>query len=989
MALLAFALAGVSWTASGGVSQATVSASVISTARYPLALDVDAAGNVWIGYKDGPMTPKGVTVVPAADGTFFGVSVTAGVETRIFALDSIQGIFMSPGGDLFVSTDAGALYVATETATTVFGTPTTADALTPLSVDGTFSGGLGMDSQGNLFGARKASGGGGVAVFPAVTGLLYGQDVVANVPELLTPAGLPWGGWEGDLALDSQDNLFVNTWFTNIGPQGVYIPPKVSGTLYGQSVTANTLVRSVPFNGVVNAAAGIDIDDSDNVYVSQWPSAIYALSPLTRFVMGQTLTANTVSMVNGSSGYVGEGIAVVPDGSSLISGANSSTVRLTPVPNPPVLSTSPFVSGVADVGETLSANGGTWSGDPAPTISGFQWQTCDVAGPAGVDWFVRQSPTNTWYAVTWGGPPGGELFVAVAGSGTGNRVMTSPDGITWTPRTSAADNIWTSVTWGGPPGAELFVAVAANGTGNRVMTSPDGITWTARASAADNAWYGVTWGGPPGAELFVAVAANGTGNRVMTSPDGITWTAQTSATDITWRSVVWGGPANGRLFVATASGGAGNRVMTSPDGITWTPRASTNGGPSVAWGGPAGSELFVAVSRGGGGSYVVTSPDGITWTPRTATASSWNSVTWGEPSSSRAFVAVSASGSSTAVMTSSSSLTCADVPGATGSTYLIGDSDRGKTLRVQATATNISGSASALSSGLGPVPNPAAPPAPPRYPPGPPVAVTATATLRGADVRWTPPADPGTDGVSLYAVRAWPGGPACQVPASNLSCTVAGLDPQQDYYFTVVAMNGAGWGSASQPSNTIRPLTPELPGAPTNVVATPSDAQASVSWTPPSRVGSSPIREYRVSSIPAGGSCTSTAADCTVTGLVNDTSYSFMVEARNDEGWGPASQASAAVTPRAPSVTVSAQRSGRLVELTGVTTSIAPGSVATVWWRFGGQGTFAPSSVSVRVDQAGAFAWQRRMNPAKRVEVYATVIELPSNTVVLPAKRSR
>jgi hypothetical protein len=44
------------------------------------------------------------------------------------------------------------------------------------------------------------------------------------------------------------------------------------------------------------------------------------------------------------------------------------------------------------------------------------------------------------------------------------------------------------------------------------MTSPDGITWTARTSAADNAWLSVTYGNG----LFVAVAISGTGNRVMT-----------------------------------------------------------------------------------------------------------------------------------------------------------------------------------------------------------------------------------------------------------------------------------------------------------------------------------------------------------------------------------------------------------------------------------------------------------------------------------------
>jgi hypothetical protein len=88
--------------------------------------------------------------------------------------------------------------------------------------------------------------------------------------------------------------------------------------------------------------------------------------------------------------------------------------------------------------------------------------------------------------------------------------MTSPDGITWSSRTSAADNGWYEVTYGNG----LFVAVSLDGAGNRVMTSPDGITWTSRTSAADNFWTSVTYGNG----LFVAVSYTGVGNRVMTSP---------------------------------------------------------------------------------------------------------------------------------------------------------------------------------------------------------------------------------------------------------------------------------------------------------------------------------------------------------------------------------------------------------------------------------------------------------------------------------------
>ena len=218
--------------------------------------------------------------------------------------------------------------------------------------------------------------------------------------------------------------------------------------------------------------------------------------------------------------------------------------------------------------------------------------TIDTTPPPGITWTTRTSPANSWRSVTYGNG----LFVAVATSGTGNRVMTSPDGINWTLRSSAADNNWRSITYGNG----LFVAVAYTGTGNRVMTSPDGITWTSRQEAADNQWVSVTYGNG----LFVAVAATGTGNRVMTSPDGITWTIRSSAADNQWASVTY---ANG-LFVAVAATGTGNRVMTSPDGITWTTQTSPadNNWLSVTY----GNGLFVAVSNTGTGNRVMTSPDG-------------------------------------------------------------------------------------------------------------------------------------------------------------------------------------------------------------------------------------------------------------------------------------------------------------------------------------------------------------------------------------------
>ena len=129
-------------------------------------------------------------------------------------------------------------------------------------------------------------------------------------------------------------------------------------------------------------------------------------------------------------------------------------------------------------------------------------------------------------------PPSRPL-VATGAFGNTYIVMTSPDGITWTGRTSAdATTFWLSVTWSGTQ----FVAVGGYGSTYIVMTSPDGITWTGQTAGVDlsTALKSVTWTGTQ----FVAVGAYGT-SRVMTSPDGITWTGRTSADATTeWYSVV-------------------------------------------------------------------------------------------------------------------------------------------------------------------------------------------------------------------------------------------------------------------------------------------------------------------------------------------------------------------------------------------------------------------------------------------------------------------
>lgn len=198
---------------------------------------------------------------------------------------------------------------------------------------------------------------------------------------------------------------------------------------------------------------------------------------------------------------------------------------------------------------------------------------------------------------------------------------TSPDGVTWTPRTTAEANNYRGVAWS--PSLNRFCAVANNGT-NRVMTSPDGVTWTARAASAVAGWRAITWCDTLG--LFVAVGAT---SVAMWSPDGITWTNGTGVpASKAYAGVVWAS-AIGKL-VAVANTAGTTSIMTSTDGKAWTaqthptvvflcPGGATLGGASnAAWSPTAGQFCVPAKITSSPNLYApLTSPDGVTWTQRT------------------------------------------------------------------------------------------------------------------------------------------------------------------------------------------------------------------------------------------------------------------------------------------------------------------------------------------------------------------------------------
>jgi hypothetical protein len=298
----------------------------------------------------------------------------------------------------------------------------------------------------------------------------------------------------------------------------------------------------------------------------------------------------------------------------------------------------------------------------------------------GSTWTLRNTPYEPgveikFFGVCWAPSPR-SLFVAVANDGPlSKQIMTSPDGITWTPRSVPQDTDLNSVAYS--PTLDRFIAVgftAGSVDGQRGFQSSDGITWTTITSVAlaALAWRDITWS--PEKASFCAVAQTNSTSAIAFSPDGLVWTRRASAGQGQWQCVQWcsgfnGGAGfwlivgNGGVFrIATAvdqssTGFTGRatawdatltprglgyspvlnmavlacntgsvRVAKSTDGINWTditadiPGGSTEAWAAVEWCG----DRFILTSAG----RTVQSLDGITWTGVPAYIWTWKSVAY-------------------------------------------------------------------------------------------------------------------------------------------------------------------------------------------------------------------------------------------------------------------------------------------------------------------------------------------------------------------------
>lgn len=176
----------------------------------------------------------------------------------------------------------------------------------------------------------------------------------------------------------------------------------------------------------------------------------------------------------------------------------------------------------------------------------------------GTTWVGQSTTTATPKDIIWAQSLG--LFVIVFNGGT---IWTSPDGASWTPRTSNTSSNLNSVAWNG----SLMVAVGASGT---IVTSPNAITWTPRTSGISSTLNTIAFG----SGVWFSSGAIDSGNRAVSSTDGINWTVRTVDATDSGSTPTGSLVHDGSKFVLAVGGVRG--IYTSTNGISWSKVSGSN-----------------------------------------------------------------------------------------------------------------------------------------------------------------------------------------------------------------------------------------------------------------------------------------------------------------------------------------------------------------------------------------------------------------------------
>ena len=405
-----------------------------------------------------------------------------------------------------------------------------------------------------------------------------------------------------------------------------------------------------------------------------------------------------------------------------------------------------------------------------------------------------------------------------------------------------------------------------------VASADPGDSWTSHHAAASHRWSSVAHGGQSGAKQFVAVAKGSSDSSardyVMTSPDGEVWTAREAIMD-SWSSVAYG---NGKwVAVRRSMAGSSQSVMTSEAGVTWTPQTAPQQlWSSVTYGGLPGAKKFVAVADN---EHVMTSDDGINWAfHKDVLDGGATKVAYGNGK----FVAIATSGERRA-MTSEDGVTW------TAHTLIAEENPSGYVPR---TVT--------FGDGLF-------------------VAVAVQGAYRIVTsedgVNWLSQSEPAevTEGARQWWDVTYGDGVFVAVSkigshqimtSNNGSHWKAYRSPETNSWTSVTHGNGRFVSVAYDGQNQVKASGEFIPSPPPAPTVTAGDTAATISIAAGSGPGGN-ATEYTATASPGGATCTINAApgSCTITGLTNNTPYTFTVTASNNSGTSDPSPTSTTITP--------------------------------------------------------------------------------------------
>ena len=349
---------------------------------------------------------------------------------------------------------------------------------------------------------------------------------------------------------------------------------------------------------------------------------------------------------------------------------------------------------------------------------------------------------------------------------------------------------------GGDPTYMYLDDISLTGSGANAPGAPTGVSATPGNGQATVSWTAPSSNGGSPITSYTVTPYIGS-----TAQTPVTVTGSPPATTATVT-----GLTNGTAYTFTVK--ATNAVGTGPESSPST--AVTPTAPTVP-----GAPTNVSATAGNGQATV-------SWTAPSSNGGSAitsYTVTPYIGSTAQTAVAVTVTGSPPATSTTVTGLT-----NGTAYTFTV-------------TATN------AIGTGLASSPSNAATPA---AAPGAPTNVSATAGNAQATVSWTAPSSDGGSLIDELQITAFVG------TTEQSTTTITGSPPatsgdgdradeRPTYTFTVTATNAIGNSPASSPSNAVTPMT--VPGAPTSVLATAGNGQATVNWTAPSSNGGSAITE--------------------------------------------------------------------------------------------------------------------------------------------------